>query len=489
MMFDYKILILLPATAVLVSCAQISRDGDFAEVERLAGERIPQTVHWYQGGEEDALVLAFLDEQLKQPLTAQSAVQIALLNNRRLQVEYEELGIAQADLVQAGLLSNPVLFSSIRFPRGGDGGNNVEFDLAKDFLDILLRPARKRIAETEFIRAKLRVVNAVLDMAAEVQSAFYRVQGKRQLVEVLKVSENAAQVSYRLAQRFDEAGNLSELELAQERSAAAEMKAELMRAIAGLQNSRDHLNSLLGLTGSKRDWTLGHELPELPATDPESEPAVQSAVENRLDLEESKREMEQLANALELTRSYRWIGGATVGVSTERDPDGTRVTGPNFSVELPIFDQRQADIARLESQLAQSESRHEALEAAIRNEVRTALNSVTAARSLTEYYRDELIPAREQVVSFTLQEQNYMLVDVFELLFTRQQLAQAYQGYIDALAEYWISRAELARVTGAGLPRETISTTELPADRNSEIAEKFNGDGNHAQSEHGDTRH
>jgi len=290
------------------------------------------------------------------------------------------------------------------------------------------------------------------DLAAEVQSAFYKVQGNQQLVDIQNIATDTAQVSYELAQRFDEAGNISELELAQERSAAADMSAELLRTNANLQGSRDALNRLLGLTGGDRHWSLGHKLLELPDSDPDQDYVEEVALNQRLDLADSKKEISQLSEALELTRKYRWIGGATFGVSTERDPGGGRVTGPNFSVEIPIFDQRQAEIARLESLLEQSMSRCATLQVAIQNDVRAAVHRISAARNLSEYYRDELVPAREQVVKFTQQEQNYMLVDVFELLFSRQQEIQTYRGYIDSLTEYWIARVDLARIIGVGLP-------------------------------------
>jgi len=482
-------IILLFVIALLAGCTHVPRDGDFSEVERLVGERIPQKVHWYQGGEEDAQVKAALDKLLKEPLTTTSVVQIALLNNRSLQSEYENLGIAQADLVQAGLLSNPVLFASFRFPKGGVGGNNTEFGIAKEFLDVLLRPARKRIAETEFERAKLRVSNAILELAAKVQSAFYNVQGNQQRVDIQKVATDAALASYELAKRFDQAGNISELELALERSAAADMSAEFLRSRTMLQGSRDALNRLLGLTGRDRHWSLGHRLPELPGSDPDQEHVEEVALNQRLDLVAARKEISQLSEALEVTRSYRWIGGATFGVDTERDPDGGRVTGPNFSVEIPIFDQRQAEIARLESLLSQSKSRYAALEIAIQNDVRAALNRVTAARDIVEYYRDELVPAREQVVKFTQQEQNYMLVDVFELLFARQQEIQTYRGYIDTLAEYWIARADLALVTGIGLPDvgniPTIKSKEMRDPEAMEMDSKEHD----THSNHGDAAH
>jgi outer membrane protein, heavy metal efflux system len=446
---------------LISGCTLVPRDGDFSTVERMVNERIPQKVHWYQGGEEDEKVKEALNDLLSQPLTARAAVQVALLNNRNLQSEYETLGIAQADLVQAGLLSNPVLFASIRFPRGGAGGNNSEFDLAQEFLDILLRPARLRLARAEFERIKLRVANSVLDLAVTVQDAFHRVQGMRQLWEVLNVTAETAKASYQIAQRFDKAGNISELELAQERSGVAEIIAQLIETRAGFQATRDEMSRLLGFTGvAARNWKLASELPKLPETDPAPLIAEETALERRLELDEAKHEIAQLADALQITRDYRWIGGASVGVSTEREPDGGRVTGPNFSVEIPIFDQRQAAIARLESLLAQSQSRHDALEVEIRNEVNRAANRVSAAREIVEYYRDELIPAQEQVVKFTQQEQNYMLMDVFELLFARRQATQAYTGYINGLTEYWMARTELARASGTGLPNITESDAE-----------------------------
>ena len=426
------------------------------EVQRIVNERIPQKIYWYQGGEEDSQVKVALEKLIQKPLTSESAVQIALLNNRRLQSEYEDLGIAQADLVQAGLLSNPVLFASIRFPKGGVGGNNTEFGITKEFLDLLLRPARKRIAEAEFDRAKLRVSNAVLKLAAAVQKSFYQLQGKQQLADIQKVAATAAQTSYELAQRFDEAGNMSELELAQERSAAAELTLELLRTQASLQNSRDELNRLLALTGTDSYWTIKKGLSELPDTDPELELMEEIAIKLRLDLKAAEKEINQLTEALEMTRDYRWVGGATFGVSSERDPDGGRVTGPNFSVEIPIFDQKQADIARMESLLEQSKSRCQGLRISIHNDVRSVIHRLQAARNLSEYYRDEYLPAKEQVVKFTQQEQNYMLVDAFELLFARQQEIQAYRSYIDALTEYWTARADLAEVIGLGLSETSV---------------------------------
>ena len=160
--------------------------GGFSDVQNFVGERMEHRLHWYQGTPEDAEVAERVQAMLAEELTVSAAVEIALLNNRNLQGIYEELGVAQADLVQAGLLRNPVFLGSVRFPEGGSSGTNTEFGFAIDFLDLLLLPARKNLAGLEFEAAKRRVSAAVLDLVAEVQRAFYMLQGDLQTTAMLR---------------------------------------------------------------------------------------------------------------------------------------------------------------------------------------------------------------------------------------------------------------------------------------------------------------
>ncbi|TAN54403.1 MAG: RND transporter, partial [Betaproteobacteria bacterium] len=94
------ILWFLPALA-LAGCATFSEDGGFGAVESAVRERTGQSTRWVRSGEEANTVRARVKQLLAQPLDAESAVQIALLNNPGLQARYAELGIAEADLVQA----------------------------------------------------------------------------------------------------------------------------------------------------------------------------------------------------------------------------------------------------------------------------------------------------------------------------------------------------------------------------------------------------
>lgn len=444
-----SILILLAAT-VLVGCvASVPRDGEFDDVKQLLNERVEHQVHWYQGGPADAEVREQLDDLLQQPLTTAAAVQIGLLKNQRLQSEYEQLGIAQADLVQAGLLSNPRLFGSIRFPSRG-GGNNAEFELAQGFLDVLLRPARQRLARTGFERAKLSISQHVLDFTYDVLRAFREFQAAARLVQIFEIIDESADAGYELARKFDAAGNLSELQLAQYRGIAANARAELVNARLAHQHKHDQLAQWLGLRANERDLVLAEPLPKPETAMMTRQAALAQAHASRLDLAILRMTDAQLQHALNMTRDFRYVGGMEFGVNAERETDGSALIGPNVSIELPVFDQQQARIAGLESRLQQNRKRITALEVDIDSEVLMAWNRVESMRELLRHYQLEVLPASEQMLAFMQQEQNFMLKDVFDLLLAQREVQANYHDYIKALRDYWIAEADLRRAIGLG---------------------------------------
>jgi cobalt-zinc-cadmium efflux system outer membrane protein len=104
------------ALFLLPGCGSVNPRPSFHDVQQTVQSQTGHRVQWLQGGKEDRAVEESVAALLRQELTADAAVQIALVNNRSLQAELEEIGIAQADLVQAGLLKNPGFRASARFP-------------------------------------------------------------------------------------------------------------------------------------------------------------------------------------------------------------------------------------------------------------------------------------------------------------------------------------------------------------------------------------
>src|SRR6266568_1850226 len=190
-------LFLVSGTVALAGCAHVDPNPAFQELANTVHLRTGKRVQWNRGSAEDAEARSVVASLLSRPLTADSAVQVALLNNHNLQATYEELGIAQADLVEAGLLRNPIFTFERRLP-----GQALEMDVLKEFIDIFLLPLRKRIAAAQFEATKLRVGHEILKTAAEVRVVFYEHQGDQQLVDLRKTVAEAAERSAETALRM-----------------------------------------------------------------------------------------------------------------------------------------------------------------------------------------------------------------------------------------------------------------------------------------------
>lgn len=428
--------------------------GGFEEVSKVVAERISKRVHWYQGTPEDAEVADAVRELLADELTADEAVQVALLNNRSLQAVYEELGIAQAELVQAGLLRNPIFSGHAGFPRQSPARAELDLEVGLDFLNILLVPSRKKLARIEFERTKARVAQEVLRLAADVRSAYYHAQGARQVGSMLAIIAEAAESAAEIAKRQYEAGNINELEYASRQGAYEKAKLDLAESELEVRLEREELTRLMGLGGHEIDYKISERLPEVPETDPGLEQVEAQAIAERLDLRAARKVVERAAEELAVARTWRWFGAAEVATAFERESeeDGIRRhLGPTLVLELPIFDQRQAKIAALEAALRRGQREIEALTVEIRSEVRATRERLLLARRTAEHYRQVLIPLREKIVALTQQHYNFMLMGIYQLLEAKQEEVNAYREYIEAVQDYWVIRSKLALAVGGRL--------------------------------------
>jgi cobalt-zinc-cadmium efflux system outer membrane protein len=437
---------------VIAGCAQVPKEAGFGDVQKLVHQRIDYRLHWNQGSTADEEVARAIEDLIKKELSVDAAVQIALLNNQQLQATYEDLGITQADVVEAGLLENPVFFGQARFPDKSPSMTNLEFGVTQNFLNILMLPARKKLAALQFEEVKLKVADEVLKLAAEVRTAYYQTLGASQIKQMRQHIAEAAGASYEMARRMHTAGNISDLNLASEQGHYEQARMDYAESTTIVIETRERLIRLMGLWGAQTQWKVPRMLPDVPAEEIALEHLESLAIKNRLDLASARKEVEVMAQALGVTLDWRWIGKADVGISTERDTDGQWVTGPSLTLELPIFNQRQADIARLEARLRQGQKRLAAQAVNIRSEVRSLRSRLMMQRHLVEHYKKVMIPLQERIVNLTLQEYNYMLTGVFDLLIAKQKEFDNYQKYIETVRDYWITRAQIQRVVGGRLP-------------------------------------
>ena len=432
--------------AILLACAAAANGQSISALQQTVAERTGQRVEWRKDAATDEAVARSVQALLRRTVTADAAVQIALLNNRELQATFEKIGIANADLIEAGLLKNPVFEGSPRFPDKPPGGTDLELSVAQDFLDLIMLPLRKKIAAQELARTELLVGDAILKLAAETRVAFYQLQAAKELLGEIKAVNGTSDAAVQLTNRLHDAGNISDLDLANQQAAAAQSKLEVMAAELEINSDREKLTKLMGLADD--DWSASESLPALPAKELSGRGLESLALAQRLDLAATEAEWKSIVQALGLTRTYRYLGTVELGVDTENQSDDQRITGPTLRLELPIFNRGQGRIAKLEAQLREVERTVEAQAIGIRAEVRDAAARAAAQRTLALYCRDEMLPARKRVLDLTSAQYNSMLKGGYDLLLAKQNELAAQRGYIAALRDYWIARCDLDRAIG-----------------------------------------
>jgi outer membrane protein, heavy metal efflux system len=430
----------------------------FGDVQKTVAQRTGHSIEWPRTISDTDKADVAVTQLLQTNLTADSAVQIALLNNRLLRATLEEIGISRADVIQAGLPRNPEFAASIRFPDRPPSAANTEFSIAQDFLDLIMIPLRKRVAIAQFDQTKARVSHQTLQLVAEVQSTFYTVQARQQLLArlegIMQINDAAAD----LATRQHKAGNITDLELANQQVALQEAKLEWAKTQTQLRADREHLNRVLGLWGEHTQWHIGGQLPALPDTDPPVEHLESLAISQRLDLDAARKDVAAASLALGLRKNTRFLPASVkVGVDTEREPDRQNVTGPILGLEVPIFDQGQGAIPRLEAQYRQAQWRLEALATDVRSEVRQARDALTAARDLATFYQKIYLPQRVRIVNETLLQYNAMQKPTFELISAKERELSAEREYVEAWRDYWIAYVDLEKALGGKISPSTNS--------------------------------
>jgi len=399
---------------------------------------------------------------LQKQLSADTAVQIALLNNRDLQSSYASLGIAQADLVEAGLLENPVF--SYTYYTGG-AGSIVEASIVQDFVSVLSLSARKKVGQAVADRVVAETAQRVLDLAWQVRTQYYVVVGDSQALDLMRQIVSATDAAAELARRQLAAGNLNRRDQAVQQAFYAQALLDASQAEMQLSSDREKLNRLMGLWGGQTRWSVPARLPRVPASLPSFDEIESQAISQRLDLAAAKKEAESTAQALTLTQQFRYLDALGIGVAYKREPGAGNFVGPTVQLGLPIFNQGQAKVARMEAEYRRSQERVAALAVAIRSETREARERLTAMQQVVQHYTQVLLPLQQTILSETLKSYNGMLTGVYELLLTKQMQVQTARQYVAANRDFWLAWADLERAAGGSLALAATAVPEPQTDK------------------------
>jgi outer membrane protein TolC len=456
------------ALLLLSGCASFSPDGGMSGVSLASGMALPESAAALRTPEDATAAHGKVRALLAKPLTAASAVQIALLNNRDLQAAYNALGLSEAAFVQASLPSNPA-FSLSRI--ASSGGFEIETRIVMSILYLATLPARREIAEDRFRQAQLQAALDTLRVATEARRSFYRAVASKALAGFLEQARETGANAAELAKRLGETGAINKLDQARNQVFHAELVAQLATARQRATSDRERLIRALGLWGSDTEFTLPGKLPALPARPRLMAGVEAEAVARRIDLQMARIEASVLAKSYGLTSATRFINLLDLGPDIKKTGDnGTvrREYGFDAELQIPLFDFGAVKVRQAEESYMLAVNRLMAKAVNVRSEAREAYAGYRSAYDIARHYRSEVVPLRKLISDEMLLRYNAMQVDVFSLLMEARLQIISTGAAIEAERDFWLADGDLSSALIAGAssgasPEPTSNATAAEA--------------------------
>ncbi|WP_437677539.1 TolC family protein [Sorangium sp. So ce131] len=463
-------------SAAAAGCAAPSTAADVARIRKFSGMDLPPSATSEAVDPEPAGDARKLREQ---PLTADSAVRIALLNNRELRAALKEVGVARGNLEQAGALPNPEIEVEVTPRQEGLDHTHLELAVEIDLTSALLAPLHVRAARSAHDAARYRSAGAVVELGYQVRAAFYAAQAAEQRLGIANRAVDALAAARDAARALFEAGNVPELDAAtqeagyeQARVTAAQLELELLSA-------RERLQRLLGLSGAETAWTLAGPLPGAPealATPPRAEAR---AIRASLELAELRSRIDAAAGRAGALRAGGWLPDVSASVRAERElgghdgelDDHPWLIGAGLRMSLPIFNRQQGAVTAQAAEFDSLLERYHGRAVDIRSALREARNRLASAHARARHYERVVLPARKRVLEQTLLQYNAMQIGVFELLSARREQLDAELAAVETLREFWTAKAAFdallaggrVEAAGAGAPAAMPGASGAPA--------------------------
>ncbi len=426
-----------------------SRSSVFGPVDREIERRVGVGATWHEN--IDSRVPGAITELLAKPLDRDAVVRIALATNRRLQAEFDRLGIAASEIASATVLAPLRVDLEYKLARG-DKAAETEIDAIQDVLDLIQLPQRRSIARADLDAARAGAVAATVGLVARVEVAYIDVVAAQQELELRQTAFDAAVASAEIAERMHAAGNLPDLGLARERAQREQARIELARAQIDIEVRREAMNQLLGLSGDHTKWTVSARLPDVPTAAPALDTLERDAVVASLDIAAVRAQAEAAAGRIGLARFRSVVPELGIGVSADRK-DGAWDFGPAIAIGLPLFDQGQGPRARANAELRRAQNEAIATAVELRATARATRQRVLGAYAEAKHLFDVILPLRQTVLAETLKQYNAMNATTFELLIARRDIVDAGRQYIDALRRFWRAAAEARALARGAMPR------------------------------------
>ena len=433
---------------LLAACATVDPGPDYDRaVQEIRAATGVQSA--YRPGEDDACAQR-ARELLGGDLSLREAVEVAMLNNPALQGAFRTIGMARADRVQAGMLTNPSLMLALRFPTTG-GGTAIEGNLLGSLLDLWQLPARIDTAEAALRRQVLQVAHSAVALAGAVRSTYIDAITVERLVAIAEENRATAAHLLELAEERVAAQAATAIDVNLARLDLAATDVALRDARLAVVEARQTLANHFGLEALPPGCSLGSDFADQAARLPSAERLHELAEAHRLDVRAAQQAVEEAA--AELARQGGRVARMfNVGVAAEKEGDWS--VGPAVRLELPVFDQNQAQIAKASDSLARQQQALEALRLSALRDVGVSRARAEASRDTVRIYTEQILVRSQETLELARESYRVGKSTILPVLESQRSLLAARRDHTQRLRQAATALSDLELATG--VPRETL---------------------------------
>lgn len=467
--------LLLPL--ILGGCVQATeysqKNAGFSSVSKTTAEATGKNTVWIQNRNDAQAVAGQVKALLgSKSIDAETAVQVALLNNKGLQAAYAGLGGSVADAWQSTMFVNPTVgvgMTGIGTP-GLAVFKSIEGVIATNILALATHKRNVDIADTEFRKAQLNAALQTLQLAADTRRAWINAVASWETVAQLGQAQAAADAASELAKKLGETGSMTKSGQAREHVFYAELAGQTAKVRLEARLAKEELTRLMGLWGTDIDYQIPNRLAQLPKGLIKRDQIEAEALQRRVDLQMAKLDLDVTAKSYKLTESTRYVTDLEIlsGFETERELEGGEKkvdTTGNIELEfvIPIFDSGKARMRK--SELAYMRAANLLAEKAVnvRSEARSAYQAYRANYDIARHYRNSVLPLRAKIEEESLLSYNGMITNTFELLTDSREKVNSTLLAVNAKRDFWLAEASLVPAIYGGGAGAANGETDVPA--------------------------
>lgn len=490
-------------------CSAVDPKPDYARARDLIKASAGQDAVYSPA--EPGLTEKEIDTLLADGLTQEEAVRIALLNNRELQAAFYDIGVARADYVQSGLLANPTLNTSLRFPSGG-GSTDFLGAFSQNVADIWQIPMRKKVAAGLVEQAVLRVAGVGSGVAGNVRRAYQEAVTAEERADLATRNALQANSSATLV-RGRQNPAAPPLDVDMLRGEAMQAELAIQEAKVEVAARRHELAKLLSLASLPDNVRLTDRLRDAGAVPLPADKAVAVARAKRVDLQAAAKA--ESATQAQIKAEYvKMVPAFNLGMDVEREPQveetsksrfatirdtvrtgvrsqvinnvtggaggvgsalalgglskGTETKeeatlGPLLAVTLPIFDQNLAQVSKAKFLHDQAVKQRELLETNVGHDIEIQHNRADLASRNLAFYRDKLLPQAELNLKTAAADYQAGKTPAITLLDAQRTLFDVRHQHLQARGNATTAMGDLEQAVGVPLTVAATMPAEEPA--------------------------